>query len=192
LQLVTVDTLRNLLKAGGLRLDFVFVSACHSKETGQAFVDAGVCMYVNMYVYVCMCVYVYMFMYICRFTARFRVCFCLPFERNGSGICRCRGMNICEYVCLCMYICICSCIYVDLRLDFVFVSACHSKETGQAFVDAGVCMYVNMYVYVCMCVYIYIFMYICRFTARFCVCFCLPFKRNGSGICRCMYVYVYI
>ena len=42
LQLVNVDTLRRLLSAGGLRLDFVFVSACHSKPTGQAFVDAGV------------------------------------------------------------------------------------------------------------------------------------------------------
>ena len=42
LQLVNVDTLRALLSAGGLRLDFVFVSACHSKPTGQAFVDAGV------------------------------------------------------------------------------------------------------------------------------------------------------
>jgi CHAT domain len=42
LQLVNVDTLRSLLSAGGLRLDFVFVSACHSKPTGQAFVDAGV------------------------------------------------------------------------------------------------------------------------------------------------------
>lgn len=42
LQLVNVDTLRSLLSAGGLRLDFVFVSACHSKSTGQAFVDAGV------------------------------------------------------------------------------------------------------------------------------------------------------
>ena len=42
LQLVNVETLRSLLSAGGLRLDFVFVSACHSKSTGQAFVDAGV------------------------------------------------------------------------------------------------------------------------------------------------------
>lgn len=42
LQLVNVDTLKSLLSAGGLRLDFVFVSACHSKSTGQAFVDAGV------------------------------------------------------------------------------------------------------------------------------------------------------
>ena len=36
------DHLQSLLSAGGLRLDFVFVSACHSKSTGQAFVDAGV------------------------------------------------------------------------------------------------------------------------------------------------------
>ena len=42
MQLVNVETLRSLLSAGGLRLDFVFVSACHSKSTGQAFVDAGV------------------------------------------------------------------------------------------------------------------------------------------------------
>ena len=42
LQLVNVNTLRSLLSAGGLMLDFVFVSACHSRPTGQAFVDAGV------------------------------------------------------------------------------------------------------------------------------------------------------
>ena len=42
LQLVSVDTLRSLLCAGGLRLDFVFVSACHSRRTGEAFVEAGV------------------------------------------------------------------------------------------------------------------------------------------------------
>jgi hypothetical protein len=39
---VSVDTLRSLLRAGGLRLDFVFVSACHSRRTGEAFVEAGV------------------------------------------------------------------------------------------------------------------------------------------------------
>lgn len=42
LQLVSVETLTRLLRAGGLKLDFVFVSACHSRKTGQAFVDAGV------------------------------------------------------------------------------------------------------------------------------------------------------
>jgi hypothetical protein len=42
LQLVSVETLRNLLQAGGLQLDFVFVSACHSRQTGEAFVEAGV------------------------------------------------------------------------------------------------------------------------------------------------------
>ena len=41
---VTVNTLRDLLSAGGVTpssLDFVFVSACHSRSVGQAFVDAG-------------------------------------------------------------------------------------------------------------------------------------------------------
>jgi hypothetical protein len=42
LQIVTVDALRKLLRAGGLSLDFVFVSACHTKMTGDAFVEAGV------------------------------------------------------------------------------------------------------------------------------------------------------
>lgn len=42
LQLVTVESLRALLGAGGLNLDFVFVSACHSLNTGGAFVEAGV------------------------------------------------------------------------------------------------------------------------------------------------------
>jgi hypothetical protein len=42
LQLVNVDALRNLLRAGGLKLDFVFVSACHSRKTGEAFLEAGV------------------------------------------------------------------------------------------------------------------------------------------------------
>jgi hypothetical protein len=37
-----VDALRNLLRAGGLKLDFVFVSACHSRKTGEAFLEAGV------------------------------------------------------------------------------------------------------------------------------------------------------
>jgi hypothetical protein len=35
--------LRGLLKAGGgLKLDFVFVSACHSRKIGEAFIEAGV------------------------------------------------------------------------------------------------------------------------------------------------------
>lgn len=42
LQLVTVDALRRLLRAGGLQLDFVFVSACFSRKTGEAFIEAGV------------------------------------------------------------------------------------------------------------------------------------------------------
>ena len=42
LQLVNVETLTSLLKAGGLKLDFVFVSACHSRVTAAAFVEAGV------------------------------------------------------------------------------------------------------------------------------------------------------
>ena len=36
------EALKDLLGAGGLKLDFVFVSACHSKKTGEAFVQAGV------------------------------------------------------------------------------------------------------------------------------------------------------
>eukprot|EP01035_Chromulina_nebulosa_P018081 gene18081-23729_t len=42
LQLVTLDSLKQLLRAGGLKLDFVFVSACHSRKTGEAFIEAGV------------------------------------------------------------------------------------------------------------------------------------------------------
>ena len=42
LQIVRVELLRDLLRAGGLKLDFVFVSACHSRRTGEAFIDAGV------------------------------------------------------------------------------------------------------------------------------------------------------
>eukprot|EP01041_Mallomonas_annulata_P000472 gene472-882_t len=42
LQLVTVQKLRELCQAGGLRLDFVFVSACYSRRAGEAFADAGV------------------------------------------------------------------------------------------------------------------------------------------------------
>ena len=41
LQLVTVETLRDLCIAGS-KLDFVFVSACHSKRAGEAFAQAGV------------------------------------------------------------------------------------------------------------------------------------------------------
>lgn len=42
LHLLTLDALRRLLRAGGLKLDFVFVSACFSRPTGEAFVEAGV------------------------------------------------------------------------------------------------------------------------------------------------------
>lgn len=42
LQVIKVNQLRDLLGAGGMELQFVFVSACYSKEIGQAFVKAGV------------------------------------------------------------------------------------------------------------------------------------------------------
>jgi hypothetical protein len=42
LQVIGADYLKDLLSAGGLSLEFVFVSACHSKEIGDAFVKAGV------------------------------------------------------------------------------------------------------------------------------------------------------
>ena len=42
LQFVTVDKLRDLCVAGGSQLEFVFVSACHSKRAGEAFAAAGV------------------------------------------------------------------------------------------------------------------------------------------------------
>jgi Peptidase family C25 len=42
LQNISVDALKNLVTAGGLTLDFVFVSACHSRNTGEAFAEAGV------------------------------------------------------------------------------------------------------------------------------------------------------
>jgi hypothetical protein len=42
LHLIYVKDLKNLLNAGGLKLDFVFISACHSRATGEAFVEAGV------------------------------------------------------------------------------------------------------------------------------------------------------
>eukprot|EP01038_Epipyxis_sp_PR26KG_P008817 gene8817-11905_t len=42
LQVISVQRLRDLLAAGGLTLQFVFVSACYSKEIGEAFVKAGV------------------------------------------------------------------------------------------------------------------------------------------------------
>lgn len=42
LQVIRVPQLRDLLGAGGLNLEFVFVSACYSKEIGEAFVKAGV------------------------------------------------------------------------------------------------------------------------------------------------------
>jgi hypothetical protein len=42
LQVVKVNQLKDLLGAGGLQLQFVFVSACYSMEIGEAFVKAGV------------------------------------------------------------------------------------------------------------------------------------------------------
>lgn len=42
LQVISVNRLKDLLGAGGLTLEFVFVSACYSKEIGEAFVKAGV------------------------------------------------------------------------------------------------------------------------------------------------------
>lgn len=42
LQFVTMDALRSLCQAGGNQLEFVFVSACHSRRAGEAFVGAGV------------------------------------------------------------------------------------------------------------------------------------------------------
>lgn len=42
LQLLSNEALKDLVNAGGLKLEFLFVSACHSRKTGEAFVDAGV------------------------------------------------------------------------------------------------------------------------------------------------------
>eukprot|EP00428_Durinskia_dybowskii_P077265 CAMPEP_0170354716 /NCGR_PEP_ID=MMETSP0117_2-20130122/257_1 /TAXON_ID=400756 /ORGANISM="Durinskia baltica, Strain CSIRO CS-38" /LENGTH=1034 /DNA_ID=CAMNT_0010608705 /DNA_START=686 /DNA_END=3790 /DNA_ORIENTATION=+ len=42
LHVVKVSQLKDLLGAGGLQLQFVFVSACYSMEIGEAFVKAGV------------------------------------------------------------------------------------------------------------------------------------------------------
>jgi len=42
LQVLTVARLRDLLRAGGVSLQFVFVSACFSKEIGETFVAEGV------------------------------------------------------------------------------------------------------------------------------------------------------
>ena len=36
------DTLQQWISAGGQRLQFVFISACHSRSMGEAFIDAGV------------------------------------------------------------------------------------------------------------------------------------------------------
>jgi hypothetical protein len=36
------DSLKGWIRAGGQKLSFVFVSACHSRSAGEAFVDAGV------------------------------------------------------------------------------------------------------------------------------------------------------
>ena len=40
--LIVGDTLTQWISAGGQRLQFVFVSACHSRSVGEAFIDAGV------------------------------------------------------------------------------------------------------------------------------------------------------
>lgn len=42
LQVLNVQKLSGLLSAGGIKLQFVFVSACYSKAIGEAFVKAGV------------------------------------------------------------------------------------------------------------------------------------------------------
>jgi hypothetical protein len=42
LQKVQPLILRKLIQAGGMRLDFVFVSACHSRTAGETFAQAGV------------------------------------------------------------------------------------------------------------------------------------------------------
>ena len=42
LQLLSNEALKDLVNAGGLKLEFLFVSACHSRKTGEAFVEAGV------------------------------------------------------------------------------------------------------------------------------------------------------
>ena len=42
LQVVSVGALKEFLSAGGISLQFVFVSACYSKAIGEAFVKAGV------------------------------------------------------------------------------------------------------------------------------------------------------
>ena len=42
LQDLTVQDLKGFVEAGGQSLQFVFVSACHSRKTGEAFIKAGV------------------------------------------------------------------------------------------------------------------------------------------------------
>ncbi len=42
LQFVSAATLQELCKAGEAKLDFVFVSACLSQRTAEAFVECGV------------------------------------------------------------------------------------------------------------------------------------------------------
>jgi len=42
LQMLTVSRLKKFLRAGGVSLQFVFVSACFSKEIGETFVAEGV------------------------------------------------------------------------------------------------------------------------------------------------------
>ena len=42
LQQISAENLKSLINAGSTSLDFVFVSACHSKAIGEAFIEAGV------------------------------------------------------------------------------------------------------------------------------------------------------
>jgi hypothetical protein len=42
LQFITIEQLSELCKAGDLKLEFVFVSACYSRQAAEAFVQAGV------------------------------------------------------------------------------------------------------------------------------------------------------
>ena len=42
LKILKSDELKGICQAGGPRLDFVFVSACHSRVAGEAFAAVGV------------------------------------------------------------------------------------------------------------------------------------------------------
>ncbi len=67
-----MNQLKDLLGAGGLQLQFVFVSACYSMEIGEAFVKAGVphvvCVKVDTKVR-------------CLFFRKFSICINLPRRR---------------------------------------------------------------------------------------------------------------